>query len=90
MATAILSIKLMPDSPSSDLNAIKAEASALLAKEGAKNLSIEEKPIAFGLKAIYLRFDFPEEKGSDMIESLLAKIPQVSSVTIEEYKRAFG
>ncbi|MBI3334180.1 elongation factor 1-beta [Candidatus Pacearchaeota archaeon] len=90
MATVIIITKLMPESPEADLAAIKAEAQSRLEKEGGKNISIEEKPIAFGLKALYVKTDMPEEKGTDIVESLLASIPHVSSVTIEDYRRAFG
>ena len=80
----------MPDSPETNLAKIKETAQFLLNKEGAKNISFEEKPIAFGLKAILVKIDMPEEKGTDIVESTLAKIPGVSSVTIEDYRRAFG
>jgi len=90
MATVIIITKLMPDSPDANLEAIKSQAKALLEKEGAKNMSFEEKPIAFGLNAIYVKIDMPEEKGTDIVETVLAKIPHVSSVTIEDYRRAFG
>ena len=80
----------MPESPSVDLEQIKSAAKSALEAEGAKNLSFEEVPIAFGLKAILVKMDMPEEKGTDLVETILAKIPQVSSVTIEDYRRAFG
>lgn len=90
MATVIIIAKIMPESPSIDLEKIKLSAESALKKEGAKSVSSEEKPIAFGLKALLVKFDFPEEKGTDIIESLLSKIPDVSSVSIEDYRRAFG
>ena len=90
MATVIIVIKLMPSSPSVDLSNIKKEALSLIQNEGAKNISFEERPIAFGLKALILKMDMPEEKGTDKVESLLTNISNVSSVTIEEYRRAFG
>lgn len=90
MTTVILKIKLMPESPDTDLNKIKEEANTLLIKEGGKNISFEEKPVAFGLKALMVKTDLPEEKGTDMVETAFAKIPGVSSVTIEDYRRAFG
>jgi len=80
----------MPDSLNANLEEIKSAAKNLLEKEGAKNISFEEKPIAFGLKAIQVKLDFPEEKGTDLVESILSKIPHVSSLTIEDYRRAFG
>ena len=90
MATVIIIVKLMPDSPSTDLELIKTTARKLLEKEGAKNISFEEKPVAFGLKSVHVKLDMAEEKGTDIVESALSKIEHVSSVTIEDYRRAFG
>ena len=90
MATVIIIIKLMPDSPEANLDEIKSAAKAIIEKESAKNISFEEKPIAFGLKAIFIRISLPEEKGSEIVEKTLSKISGVSSVTIEDYRRAFG
>jgi len=90
MATVVIIVKLLPDSPDANLEEIKKSATSALQKEGAKNISFEEKPIAFGLKALMVKTDMPEEKGTDLVEELLAKIPHVSSITIEDYRRAFG
>lgn len=90
MATVVLIVKILPDSPEASLEEIKKDAATSLEKEGAKNISFEEKPIAFGLKALMLKTDMPEEKGTDLVEALLSKIEHVSSVTIEDYRRAFG
>lgn len=90
MATVVIKIRILPDSPEANLDEIKTKAISLLAPEGAKNISFEEKPIAFGLKALILKTDMPEEKGTDLVESILSKIPHVSSLTIEDYRRAFG
>ena len=90
MATVVIIVKLMPESPDVNLNDIKVSARSALEVHGAKNISFEEKPIAFGLKAIMMKLDMPEEKGTDLVEIELAKIKDVSSVTIEDYRRAFG
>jgi len=87
--TAVI-VKIFPDSLDTDLNKIKQEAQKLLEKEGAKNISFEEILIAFGLKAIKIKFAWPEEKNTDIIDNLLASIPHVSSAKIEDYRRAFG
>ena len=89
-ATVVIIIKLMPESPEVNLQEVKAAAQALLIPEGAKNLSFEERPIAFGLKALQVKMDMPEEKGTDLIEQKLSTIKGVSSVTIEDYRRALG
>lgn len=88
--TAVLIVRLMPESPSSNLDKIKENIKHKMEKEGGKAITFEEKPLAFGLKAIILKMAIPEEKGTDLIESILSKIPEVSSVTIEDYRRAFG
>ena len=90
MATVIFIVKLMPDSPEADLEALKIEAKSRLTKMGATQISFEEKPIAFGLMAVMAQFVMPEEKGSDIVETELESIPHVSSATIEEYRRTFG
>ncbi len=89
-ATVIIIVKLMPESPEVNLQEVKAQAQNLLIPEGAKNLSFEERPIAFGLKALIVKMDMPEEKGTDLVENKLASIHGISSVTIEDYRRAFG
>ena len=89
-ATVVIIVKLMPESPSVDLNTIREKAQEALTLEGAKNISFEEKPIAFGLKAIFIKMAWPEEISTELIESSLSKIENVSSVTIEDYRRAFG
>lgn len=90
MAIAAVIVKIMPDSPDANLEAIKQEAKSRLEKEGAQNISFEEKPIAFGLKAIYVKMAWKEEKDTSIIENALSSIPKVSSATIEDYRRAFG
>ena len=90
MGLVLITIKIMPESPSTNLENIRKETDSLLKKEGATSISFEEKPIAFGLKAIFARISMPEERGSDIIETTVAKIKGVSSVTIEDYGRAFG
>jgi len=90
MATVVIIVKLMPDSPEANLSLIESIAKSNLEKEGAKNISIEEKPIAFGLKSIHIKLDLAEDKGTDIVEAILSKIEHVSSVTIEDYRRAFG
>lgn len=90
MSIAAVVIKIMPDAPDTNLENIKATAKTNLEKEGAQHITFEEKPVAFGLKAIFLKAAIPEDKGTDMVEETLQKIEHVSSVTIEDYRRAFG
>ena len=89
-AKVVIIVKIMPESPETNLEAIKKSDLATLQPEGAKNISFEERPIAFGLKAVMMKLDMPEEKGTDLVESKLSSIKGISSVTIEDYRRAFG
>jgi elongation factor 1-beta len=90
MAIVAVIVKIMPDSPDADLNAIKVEAEKILKKDGALNISFEEKPVAFGLIAVMVKFAWPEQKDSSVYEDKLAKIKEVSSATTDDYRRAFG
>ena len=82
--------KIMPSSPDSDLEEIQKHAQKEMEHEGAMNISFTQEDVAFGLKAIKMKMAWPEEKSTDIIESKLAKVKSVSSVTIEDYRRAFG
>lgn len=88
--TAIVIIKVMPDSPEAPLTEIKKGIESFMHKHEAKSLTVEEQEVAFGLKALIIKSAIPEEKGTDILESGLAQIPHVSSVTVEDYRRAFG
>lgn len=88
--TVAIIVKIMPSSPNANLKEIEKKAQHIMEKQGAKNISFEEKEIAFGLKSIHMKMALSEEKGTDIVENELAKIPDVSSVTIEDYRRAFG
>lgn len=90
MGMVSLIIKIMPESPDSNLEEIKADAEKSMLDLGAKNISFEEKPIAFGLKAVFIKLALDEEKGSEIVETTLSKLKHVSSITIEDYRRAFG
>ena len=87
---AAIIVKIMPASPQSNLKEIEKHASHIMEKHGAKNISFEEREIAFGLKSIHMKFAISEDKGTDLVETELAKLQNISSVTIEDYRRAFG
>ena len=89
-ATVVIIVKIMPESPDSNLDEIKTNVRHFVEKHGAKSVTFEEEKMAFGLKAIILKMAFPEDRGTDMLETDLTKIPGISSVTIEDYRRAFG
>jgi elongation factor 1-beta len=88
MGTVAVELKIMPESVETDLEKIKQEIQEKLEK--AKNIQIEEKEIAFGLKSLNIRLAWPEDQDTDEIENTIKEIEGVSSCTIEDIRRAFG
>lgn len=90
MQRVVIIAKLLPESPETNMEEMKSNVKKAIEPEGAINITFEEVPVAFGLKALKVKTDMPEEKGTDLLEQKLAETPGVSSVTIEDYRRAFG
>ena len=83
-------VKIMPNGPDEDLEKIKTGAKERLKEDGALNISFELKDVAFGLKAVMVKFAWPEEKDTSIFEDKLAGIEGVSSAVTDDYRRAFG
>jgi len=90
MSIAAVIVKIMPDGPDADLEPIKKAAEEKLKEDGAQNVSFEVKEVAFGLKAVMVKFAWPEEKDTSIFEDKLAGIEHVSSAETDDYRRAFG
>jgi len=90
MGTALVMIKMMPESPDSDLEAIQEKAKQIINEKDGKNASTKTEPIAFGLNAVILSFAMDESMSVDDFENPLKKIPQVSSAEVIDFRRAFG
>lgn len=90
MAVVAIKIKALPESPDIDLEEIKAKIKESLMKAGAVKInSIEEEPLAFGLKALIIFFAWPEaEDGSKAEEAV--RVAGISSIEVIDYRRAFG
>jgi elongation factor 1-beta len=87
---AAIIVKLMPSSPDVNLREIENHAKHTMEKHGARNITFEIREVAFGLKSIHMKLAIDESKGTDLVENELSKIKDVSSVIIEDYRRAFG
>lgn len=82
MGDVLTTMKIMPDSPDVDLDAIKATIESSM-PEGAKIHSMAEEPIAFGLVAIILQFITDDgEGGSEPVEEMVQAIDGVASIEI--------
>ena len=80
----------MPNSPDANITEIQNKSKSVLEEKGGQNLSFDIQEVAFGLKSLTIKFAWPEEKDTDIIEASLSSIKNVSSVKIEDYRRAFG
>jgi len=65
MANAVVTIKIMPESPEVDLKTLEKKAKEEIKKfTGESETKTEIEPVAFGLKAIKIIFVVDEKKGS--------------------------
>ncbi len=90
MGTVSVKIKIMPESPSINLKEIEKAAEIMIKNHRGINPHFAEEPIAFGLKAIIVSFEWPEEKELDRLEKELGRIRNVKSAELSDIRRAIG
>ncbi|MBU0460030.1 MAG: elongation factor 1-beta [Nanoarchaeota archaeon] len=92
MAKAIITFKLMPESPEVDLEPIKEKALAI-ARENKSigEMQAKEEPIAFGLKAVLILAMFEIEGADfDVIAQKMGEIEHVQSSEVAKMDLALG
>ncbi len=85
MGEAAVRMRVMPESTEVDLAKLKETIKAAV-PSFARLHAIEEKPIAFGLKALIV-VTIMDDKGGhspEEIETAISKVPEVESVEVEE------
>lgn len=91
MATVYITLKIMPDSPETDLEQITEKAKLIISEFGGNVMESKEEPVAFGLKAILITFSRDEEKGTtDDIEEAISELDNVTSVAVADVRRGIG
>ena len=94
MASAIVTLKLMPESPETDMDKMTEDAKKKISdftEESSEQIKVEKEPIAFGLVALKLMFVIDEDKGlPDSFTEDLESIENVSSVEVVDFRRALG
>jgi len=92
MANAVITVKIMPESPEVDLSKIELEAKKIIAKfAGEGETKTEIEPVAFGLKALKIIFVMDEKKGSpDPVSEKIQILEGVNSAEITDVRRAIG
>ena len=91
MASVVVTIKLMPESPKTDMAALQKSAEKTITAFGGRPAKADVEPIAFGLKALNLYFIMDEKQGStEPLEEKLSKLKGVQSVNVTDVRRAIG
>lgn len=90
MGTALVTIKIMPESIDVDLEALQEKVKQITQETGGEKPTTKTEPIAFGLNAIILNFALDESKSIDDIQDKLKELPEVSSAEVIDFRRAFG
>jgi elongation factor 1-beta len=91
MATAGIQFKIMPENLEVDLENLKKEIKTKIESfnSGVFNKA-EEKPIAFGLKALIITIALSEDEEVDKVENAIKEIKGISSIELIDYRRAIG
>lgn len=92
MAKAIITFKLMPESPDVDLAPIKEQALRIAKEQGAiGEMQAKEEPIAFGLVAVLILAMYTiEGKDFEGIAAEMAQIEHVQSAEVAKMDLALG
>ncbi len=92
MADVIITFKIMPESPDTNMERLEDDVKKKIAKfSGNKEFRVNVEDIAFGLKALNITFIMDEGKGStEKLEDDISNIEEVSSVSVVDVRRALG
>lgn len=91
MAKMVITLKIMPESPDTDLDALEKKATELITKFSGEVGKKVVEPVAFGLKSLSLIFVLDENVDStDPLEAQINELDGVSSVEITDMRRAVG
>ena len=91
MARVVVTLRIMPESPETDLKKLEQKASEKIKAFGCEVGKTEIRPVAFGLKALLLYFIMDEDRGStEDLEKDLATLDYISSVEVTDVRRTIG
>ena len=79
-----LQYRVLPEGLEVDLTKLEGDIKNAL-PEGARLRAAEQRPLAFGLKALHVLIVIDDKKGgADQVEDAISKVPGVQSVEIVE------
>ena len=92
MANAIVTLKIMPETPDIDLDTLKDKIKKQIADFAGEGETKDElEPVAFGLKCLKIIFVMDENIGStEDLENNICEIEGVQSAEVSDVRRALG
>lgn len=92
MGHVIVTLKIMPKDPKVELTTIEKKAIDIIEQFEGEVGKVEIEPIAFGLKALKIKFIMDESRGFSEEELLnnINKIEGVNSSEVTDVRRAIG
>jgi translation elongation factor aEF-1 beta len=90
MAEVLIKIKVMPEDAETDIKKLLEACDKKATEQGATIAQHEIQPIAFGLNALILIIISEEKKGITGLEEALESIPDVSTIEVQDVRRAIG
>jgi elongation factor 1-beta len=79
-----LQYRILPEGLEVDLTKLEGDIKKAL-PDGARLRAAEQRPLAFGLKALHVLIVMDDKKGgADQVEDAISKVPGVQSVEIVE------
>lgn len=92
MANIVVTLKIMPDSPTVDISYLQQQAVKKIKDfTQRQDFKVEIEPIAFGLKALKIFFVMDESKGgTELLEKDISQIAGINSVQVVDVRRTIG
>ena len=91
MASVIIALKVMPESPETGLHHLEKTVTEVITKHHGKVVKHEITPVAFGLKSITFHFVIKEDLGStETMETEISGLSGINSVEVVDVRRAVG
>jgi translation elongation factor aEF-1 beta len=92
MGTAVVTLGIMPESPTEDLGKIQENVAKYVREfAGERETKAEVEPVAFGLKRLNFTFVMDESLGSpDIVAEKIQGIKGVQSAEVTDVRRAIG
>ena len=92
MANVVVTLRIMPQNPGTDLSKIEAQAKKEIVEFcNSQEFKTQIEPVAFGLKALNIFFVMNESIGStEKLEKRISMVEEVESVEVTDVRRAIG